>query len=233
MSEREDKAQMKARGFTVDRRSLVIGAGLTAAGAFAHLRSPVAAGQPLEPTSFSAAIPATVAGWTSRKSAEVVLPPQDESNKLYENLETRIYEGPNLPAMMLLIAFSSIQQNDIQVHRPEVCYPASGYPILWSKPIEIGFRSTNVMARELLADRGGLRERIVYWVRVGNAFPTNWAEQRTTMALQNLQGSIPDGALFRVSSIEEPDSSNSAALTQFIEMFLSTVPPSFRQSVLL
>jgi EpsI family protein len=217
----------------MDRRSIIIGAGLTAAGALAYLRTPVAVGEPFKPASFSDAIPTTVGGWTSRKSAEVVLPPQDDSNKLYENLETRVYEGQGLPAMMLLIAFSSIQQNDIQVHRPEVCYPASGYPIVWSKPIEIGFGSANLAGRELLADRGGLRERIVYWVRVGNAFPTNWAEQRTTMALQNLQGSIPDGALFRVSSIEEPDSSNSAALRQFIEMFLSTVSPSFRQSVLL
>jgi EpsI family protein len=217
----------------MDRRSLVIGAGLTAAGALTYLRTPVAVGQALKPAGFSAAIPSTVGGWTSRKSAEVVLPPQDDSNKLYENLETRVYEGPGLPSMMLLIAFSSIQQNDIQVHRPEVCYPASGYPILWSMPIEIGFGSVNVMGRELLADRGGLRERVVYWVRVGNAFPTNWAEQRTTMALQNLQGSIPDGALFRVSSIEEPDSSNSTSLMQFIETFLRTVSPSFRQSVVL
>ena len=217
----------------MDRRSIIIGAGLTAAGALAYLRTPVAVNEAFKPAGFSAAIPVTVGGWTSRKSAEVVLPPQDDSNKLYENLETRIYEGPSLPAIMLLIAFSSIQQNDIQVHRPEVCYPASGYPILWSQPIELGFGSTSLAGRELLADRGGLRERIVYWVRVGNAFPTNWAEQRTTMALQNLQGSIPDGALFRVSSIEEPDSSKSVALRQFIEIFLSTVSPSFRQSVLL
>lgn len=217
----------------MDRRSLVIGAGLTAAGALSYLRAPVAVGQTFKPGTFSDAIPATVSGWTSRKSAEVVLPPQDDSNKLYDNLETRVYEGPGLPAVMLLIAFSTIQQNDIQVHRPEVCYPASGYPILWNRPAEIGFGSAKLAGRELLADRGGLYERIVYWVRVGNAFPTSWAEQRLTMALQNLQGAIPDGALFRVSSIEEPDRSSSVALMQFIETFLAKLSPSFRRSVLL
>jgi EpsI family protein len=224
---------MEAGGLAMDRRSLVVDAGLTAAAALAYLRMPVAMEQAFKPARFSAAIPATVGGWTSRKSAEVVLPPQDDSNELYGNLETGVYEGLGLPAIMLLIAFSSIQQNDIQVHRPEVCYPASGYPILWSRSREIDFGSATIVARELVADRGGLRERIVYWVRVGSAFPTNWAEQRTTMARQNLQGSIPDGALFRVSSIEAPDSPSSAALLQFIEMFLSTVSPSFRQSVLL
>lgn len=217
----------------MDRRSLMIGAGLAAAGGLSYLNAPIAVGQTFEPARFSAAIPAIVDGWTSRKSAEVVLPPQDDSNKLYDNLETRVYEGPGLPAMMLLIAFSGIQQNDVQVHRPEICYPASGYPIMWSRPTKLEFGSARLAGRELLADRGGMRERIVYWVRVGNEFPTSWAEQRLTMALQNLQGAIPDGALFRVSSIEAPDSSSSAALMQFIGSFLGKLSPSFRQSVLL
>jgi EpsI family protein len=232
MSEKLDRDQAKSGVPAIDRRSLVIGTGLAAAGALACLRAPVVVGQSFNAAGFSAAIPGTVGGWTSRKSAEIVLPPQDDSNKLYDNIETRVYEGPGLPVMMLVIAFSSVQQNDIQVHRPETCYPASGYPILWSQPTEISIGSARISGRELLADRGGLRERIVYWVRVGNAFPRSWFEQRVTMALQHLHGAIPDGALFRVSSIEEPDISNAAAILQFIETFVGEASPSFRQSVL-
>lgn len=233
MNDQSDRSTVTKAGMKTDRRSLMIGGGLAAAGALYYLRAPVPLAEPVEQASFSAAIPKRVAGWTSRKSQEVVLPPQDDSNELYENLETRIYEGPGLPMIMLLIAFSSKQQNDIQVHRPEVCYPASGFPILWTRPTQISVAASSLAARELLADRGGLRERIVYWVRVGNTFPTSWAQQRMTMAMQNLQGAVPDGALFRVSAIEEPDNDTSEAIVSFIEAFLAEVSESFRKSVLL
>jgi EpsI family protein len=233
MIEQSDQSELKAQGANVDRRSFIIGTGLAAATGLYYVRTPVRLATPVSQESFSAAIPETVGEWTSRKSQQVVLPPQDDSNALYENLETRIYEGAGLPAIMLLIAFSSKQQNDIQVHRPEVCYPASGFPILWSRQTPIDLPSGPVAGRELLAERGGLRERIFYWVRVGNSFPTTWAQQRLTMAVQNLQGEVPDGALFRVSAIEEPDNPSSEAIMKFMGAFLLEVPPVFRESVLL
>jgi EpsI family protein len=233
MSQTSDATLPPKASFKLDRRSLMIGTGLAVVGVLYNLRAPLQLAESMEQASFSATIPKQVAGWTSRKTQEVVLPPQDDSNQLYENLETRIYEGPGLPAIMLLIAYSSKQQNNIHVHRPEVCYPAAGFPILWTRPAQIAVASTSLEARELLADRGGLRERIVYWIRIGHAFPTSWAQQRVAMAVQNLQGTVPDGALFRVSAIEEPDTPSSEAIMNFIEAFLTEVSPGFRDSILL
>lgn len=217
----------------IDRRSVLIGTGLTLAGALSHLASPKVSAKPITQAGFRDAIPSKVGGWTSRKSQEVVLPPQDESNELYENQETRIYEGPGLPSIMFLVAFSSIQQNDVQVHRPEVCYPASGYPIISTSETKIAYRDRKFSGRELVADRGGLSERIIYWIRVGDFFPTAWREQRIDMALANLSGTVPDGVLFRVSTLENPGDTTSAALRGFIEAFLNEVTPSFRQEVLI
>ena len=233
MSEKSGRSAFPKADLKLDRRSFIIGTGLTAAGGLYHLRAPVPLAEPVEQASFSASIPKKVAGWTSRTTQEVVLPPQDDSNQLYQNLETRIYEGAGLPAIMLLIAFNSKQENDIQVHRPEVCYPAAGFPILWTRPAQIRLASKTLAGRELLAERGGLQERIFYWVRVGNAFPVNWWQQRLTMAVQNLKGAIPDGALFRVSAIEQPDNPRSGAIMKFIEAFFKEVPPAFRDSILL
>ena len=217
----------------LDRRSILIGASLVAVGGLSYLRSPEALAKPLSQADFRDAIPSTVGSWTSRKSAELVLPALDEGDQLYENLETRIYEGPGLPSMMLLIAFSSTQQNNIQVHRPEVCYPASGFPVLWSRPTEIAFEDQRIGGRELLADRNGLRERILYWVRVGDKFPRGWAEQRIVMAIANLKGSIPDGVLVRISTLEEPDSDLSASIRTFIEAFLNATAKPFRESTMI
>lgn len=218
---------------TVDRRSVVVGLGLTAGAALSYFNVPRASASPIATSQFQRMIPEKVGRWTSRRSAELVLPAEDEQqDKLYENLETRIYEGDALPSMMLLIAYSSIQQNDVHVHRPEVCYPAAGFPIVQSKPADFAFGQIKVHARELVADRGGLKERILYWVRVGKSFPIGWAEQRLTMAISNAKGVTPDGLLFRVSTIEESGSSSSHSLEAFAKGFIAASPRVFRDIVL-
>lgn len=224
---------MRSDAFNADRRSVLIGTGLAAAGAVSYLAAPKAAARPIAQSRFREAIPERVAGWVSRRSQEIVLPPQDDSNKLYENQETRIYEGQGLPSIMFLIAFSSVQQNDVHVHRPEVCYPAGGFPITKNEATSIAFAGREFAARELIASRGGLNERIIYWIRVGKFFPTSWRDQRIVMAMSNLTGSIPDGVLLRVSTIENLESNTSPALRNFLEAFLGEVTPAFRQSVLL
>lgn len=226
-------APFSSSAVNLDRRSLLIGCGLTAIAGLSYLSAPKAPAVIVEETKFRAAIPERIGGWRSRKTAELVLPALDEGDKLYENLETRIYEGRGLPAMMVLVAYSSVQQNDIQVHRPEVCYPAAGYPIVSSENSMITFGRKPIEAREVVANRGGLFERVIYWVRVGDQFPTTWIDQRLAMAAANLKGTIPDGVLVRVSTLEEPGSSTSSDLKTFIDAFLRASPPGFRNSILL
>jgi EpsI family protein len=217
----------------LDRRGILIGGCLAAVAGISYLGAPKATASVVKKEEFRADIPNQIGGWRSRKTAELVLPSLDESDKLYENLETRIYEGAGLPSMMALIAYSSVQQNDIQVHRPEVCYPAAGYPIVSSRTTELRFDGKTIDAREVIADRGGVYERVIYWVRVGDEFPATWIDQRIAMARANLQGKVPDGVLVRMSTIEEPGKSASFDLRAFIEAFLRACAPSFRGSILI
>jgi len=234
MSEPENPgARIHKVALNADRRSILIGVGLAASGAISFFAAPKATARPISQSNFRSAIPKNVGRWVSRSTQEIVLPPQDDSNKLYENQETRIYEGQGLPSVMFLVAFSSIQQNDVHVHRPEVCYPAGGFPIISNARTRISYLGKEFQARELVADRGGLKERIIYWTRVGTSFPTTWREQRITMALANLEGSVPDGVLFRVSALEDPGTNISEALRIFIQTFLNSLSPSFRDTVLL
>jgi EpsI family protein len=126
------------------------------------------------------------------------------------------------------IAFNSKEQSDTQVLRAEACFAASGCPIRWARSARLDLATMSLSGRELLADRGGWREGILYWTRVGYT-PPSWAQQRLTMAVQNLKGAVSDGALFRVSTIEGMDNSRSEAIKEFI----AEVPRSFRESVIL
>lgn len=207
------------RRMTIDRRALLVGAGLAVCGGISYLRQPSKTSEAISSRAFKQLIPKKVGGWTASISSDLILPSADDlSAKLYENLETLIYEGPDLPGIMFLIAYSSVQQNDVQVHRPEVCYPMSGYPILNNRPIQAKVGELQVPSRFLIADRSNLNEMILYWTRVGRAFPLGWEQQRIEMAKSGLQGVVPDGALVRFSMISQSEKDAQNTLTDFAGM---------------
>lgn len=217
----------------IDRRGALIGLGLAAAAAISSLNMPRALAAPIPKERFRKMIPEAAGRWRSRTSSELVTAAPDPfSDKLYQNLETRIYEGDGLPTMMVLLAYNNIQQNDVQVHRPEVCYPAAGFPIVSSKAVSLDFDGRRIAARKLIADRGGPKEEILYWVRVGRDFPVGWAEQRISMALANVGGVSPDGLLFRVSTIEGASGYSPDALEEFLQAFARACSSEFRDNVL-
>ena len=56
------------------------------------------------------------------------MPPQDQlQDKVYSQLLTRTYANQAGDEIMLLIAYNGAQDGVVQIHRPEVCYPASGF----------------------------------------------------------------------------------------------------------
>lgn len=221
-------------GTSVDRRGFIIGLGLTATAAVSYLATPSSSSAQVPAESFRKLIPESVGGWKSKSSSQLVLPAKDDlEKKLYENLETRIYEGPSLPSIMFLIAYSSRQQNDVQVHRPEVCYPVAGFPILESQSTEVQFGATSINAVELVADRQGSNERIVYWVRVGDRYPGGFWSQRLAMAQMSFAGGIPDGLLFRVSVFEEDPNYKDNSLRDFIRAFEKSSSADLKRDILL
>lgn len=211
--------EQSERRVTIDRRGLLLGAGLSICGGISYLKQPSKVSGAINSSAFKQLIPKKVGGWTASISSDLILPSADDlSAKLYENLETLIYEGPNLPGIMFLIAYSSVQQNDVQVHRPEVCYPMSGYPIISNRPIQATVGKLKVPSRFLVAERSSVNEMILYWTRVGRAFPLGWEQQRIEMARSSLQGVVPDGALVRFSMISRSEKDAEDTLMNFAKM---------------
>jgi EpsI family protein len=103
---------------------------------------------------------------------------------------------------MLLVAYGGSQGGVIQVHRPEVCYPAGGYRLTRIEPHMTALApSVDVPTRFIKAESDVRTEQIVYWTRLGSHFPRTWAEQRVAVLEENLVGNIPDGVLVRLSTL--------------------------------
>ena len=130
---------------------------------------------------------------------------------------------------MVLLAHGDTQSNELQLHRPEVCYPAFGFEISSSHKYPLGLgANAQLPVRSLVADAPGRRETIVYWTRLGEFLPTSENEQRLDRARTALSGVVSDGLLARFSLVGDDAVGAALAIERFISSFLRAVGSSHR-----
>lgn len=205
-------------GFALDRRKVVLGLGLAAASGIAQARLPVPVMPRIKEDRFTAMIPKQVGQFTFDTESGLVLPPSDAlSARLYDNLVTRTYTDPTGQVVMLLIAYNNKQDGVLQIHRPEICYPAGGYTLTPVEPIDVPITPATALPSQIFGANSEARNEVVlYWTRVGDEYPRRWLEQRWAVAEANLRGVVPDGVLARVSTIGNDFARTTPVLTTFI-----------------
>ena len=177
-------------------------------------------------------VPRRIGGWQFNSASGLVLPPADQlRDKLYSQLLTRSYVREGESPVMLLIAYSGAQDGTLQVHRPEVCYPAGGFRLTRVEPHTVSLApGLAVAGRAIVAETDVRHEQLIYWTRLGSHFPTRWSEQHLAVAAENFAGIIPDGVLVRLSSTGVGD--QTAVLDGFARDLVGAVGPRMRQVLL-
>ncbi len=191
----------------LSRRHLVMGGALLAVSGLSLARRPTRRFQSMTMEEYEALFPRQFGAWHVLPTSELIMPPESElADKLYEHILTRSYRNDKGQVVMFLAAYSSIQVDDVQVHRPEVCYAVSGFSIEDNVPftLKINDRIT-VPARSVEANATLRNEHILYWTRVDKRFPISWSQQRLAMMATNLEGFYPDGILVRASMVNAGD----------------------------
>jgi EpsI family protein len=207
VSDRDPARRPVPRNLLGTRREILIGGAFLAAAATALAFKPRHHDLRLGSSRLEDLVPKVFAGWNFEATSGLVLPPQDQlRDKIYSQLLTRVYSRADGAGVMLLIAYSGSQDGAIQVHRPEVCYPASGYDLTRVDQHSVSLTGVlRVPGRFIVAETGLRREQLIYWTRLGNRFPTRWSEQRLAVFEENLDGVIPDGVLVRISTLVQDD----------------------------
>lgn len=216
------------------RRDLLIGsvcfAG-TALGASAPLWSTPHA---LPPGGLEALVPKRLGSW-SLATTEGVLVAEGGSLRRgpYDDLLTRIYRSPTEPPVTLLIAYIGSQRADVRLHRPEACYPAAGFTLSDRRIERLKLRgSPEIRTQMLLARSAGRTERLVYWTRVGEAFPTSNVAQLGAFVRSNLMGVVPDAALVRLSVPGSDRTRAQVTIEAFLSALLAGSRPALSQVLL-
>lgn len=227
----DDTAPEKSkRQVLISRRNLLIGAALAMSSGIAFARQPEVINPVVDHDEFSSWIPSNFGNWSLVTSSGVVLPPEDElSDRIYDNLITRVFAAPDLPLVMLLIAYNNTQDGVVQAHRPEVCYPVGGFELSDTRAFEMPIGEMLVPTNIFTATSPNRVEQVVYFSRIGNTFPRNWADQRLAVIEANLAGEIPDGILVRVSTLGINQAPAQTLLSDFSNQFFFNSDPRLQR----
>jgi len=218
----------------INRRDLIIGGACLAAAGSAEAIRPSKRLDLLGDRKLDVEIPRTFGDWRMHAAEGVVAPPSESSlaARLYNQTVARVYVGPGDVMVMLLIAYGNTQSDTLQLHRPEVCYPAFGFAVTNSRAAELDVGGAVIPGRTLSAETEGRLERISYWTRIGEYLPVNEDQQRQMRLRSALAGIIPDGVLVRISSPIEDEAAGFALNNRFVTDFLKSVPPALRPALI-
>lgn len=174
----------------------------------------------LPPLKLAEAIPQRFSGWDIDKNITPVSQSADVQAKLdqlYSQTLARTYINAQGQRIMLSIAYGADQSGDgNQVHRPEFCYAAQGFHLISNIVGNLTTHYGTLPVRRLLAVQGPRNEPITYWVTVGDKATLPGINRKLNQLAYGLKGTVPDGMLVRVSSID----SNNAAAYRLHEAFI-------------
>jgi len=189
------------------------------------------------PFKLDALVPSRFGNWSvDTTSVGGIVNPQTEEmlNQLYSQMLDRVYVDNAGHRIMLSIAYGDDQADDsVQLHYPEVCYPAQGFQLTSNRKQVIQLAQGEVRVRRLETHFGDQRyEPVTYWTIIGDQQSLGGWDRKIAEIRHGLRGEIVDGLLFRVSSIDRNSEQGFQAQDGFIrDIVAAMTPPARRQLV--
>lgn len=173
--------------------------------------------------------------WRIDDRVPVVLPAPDvqaQLDKIYSQVLARTYVNSRGERVMLSVAYGGDQSDSMQVHRPEICYPAQGFQVLSVQRDELNqLAGRDIPVQKVLTRLGSRNEPVMYWIVVGDQVVGTNTEQKLAQLRYGLRGRIPDGMLVRVSSIHPNNAAAYATQAGFLRDLATSIAPQFQSRV--
>ncbi len=195
------------------------------------LRPTISVADTLPPISLQAMVPKQFGDWKedANGSGQVVDPSQQANlSKIYSEILSRVYVNAEGYRIMLSIAYGKNQNRNLQLHRPESCYPSQGFQLLGNEPATLAINGIRVPAVRLKAKLGQRIEPIIYWALVGDKIAATMTEKRLIEVRYAMRGLIPDGMLVRVSSIDTDAAKAYLVQEKFASDLVAAIAPESR-----
>lgn len=181
------------------------------------------------------AVPTSFGTWKLDPSISPVKPSaetQENLDKTYDQILSRTYVNTAGERIMLSIAYGGTQNRELRAHRQEVCYAAQGFKISKLTKIDIPFGGTTIESTRMVAEQGGRTEPVTYWFTMGEQVVRSYLARQLVDLRYTLSGYIPDGYLYRVSSISTDTEAAFEKQRLFTEELLKHMEPALTARLL-
>lgn len=215
------------------RESVLAGSLMAVAAQLAYVYKPTQRLADLKPKiELAAQIPKAFGNWQEDLTLVPIMPnPQLQStlDALYSATLARTYRNNVGQRVMVSIAYGSDQSSEATaVHRPEFCYSAQGFRVSNLGEANVNLGTRKITVQRLNAEMGQRHETITYWITMDETTTLPGFRRKYEQIRYGLNGQIPDGMLFRVSSIGADDTENFKLQGQFLNDLVSHVNASTR-----
>jgi EpsI family protein len=206
------------------RRAIVLSAAMAGVSALAlALRPTRKMADTREQVALEAIVPPAFGAWAadpSHREAMVSPDVQENINRVYDQVLSRVYVDPQGRRMMVSIAYGSRQTQELKAHRQEVCYTAQGFSVTHVRPVDLHIAGRTIGAIAMYAAQGRRHEPVTYWFTMGDTVVLSRTGRLLTQIKYSFAGVIPDGFLVRISSLGEDDASSYQAHADFARQLI-------------
>ena len=188
------------------------------------------------PIKLAVMVPTQFGAWheETQVRANVINPSAEEALKaIYTQTLSRTYVNDAGYRVMLSIAYGANQSDGLQLHYPEVCYPAQGFELMDKKDGVLTTPLGEIKVKRLQTSLSRERyEPVTYWSTVGDVVVRSGNEKKMAEMRYRLRGDIPDGLLFRVSSLDTDTQRSFAMQADFVNAMLKVLPDNDKRRLM-
>ena len=184
------------------------------------------------PVDLATWIPDAFAAWRIDESVNVVplsFIAATEAETVYVQTLERVYVDDRSRRIMLSLAYGDRQEGDLQAHRPEFCFKAQGFQLAGLHDLKLDTGLGEIPLRRMEARRPGRTEPVSYWLTIGEQPTLPGVRRKLAQLRHGLTGETPDGALIRISSLDEVPGRAYAVHDEFIRDLLAGLAGEHRR----
>lgn len=182
------------------------------------------------PIDLETMVPARIGNWTRVPGVAVPIvdPGQQEMlEAIYTQHLARAYSDPEGYVVMLSIAYGKDQRDGLQVHRPEICYPAQGFVLLEKQRAALS-RGEKIPVTRMQTQLSSRFEPVTYWTMIGDKPYAGSLDKKLAEMRYGLAGTVPDGMLVRISSIDRDAEAAFSKQSEFALAMIEALPAGVR-----
>jgi len=182
-----------------------------------------------------AMVPAQIGPWRWAPELSTPTPPPQAGTlaaRIYTQVLERTYVNDRGYRLMLSIAYGPDQRDGSEVHNPEFCYTAQGFVVSAVGKSRVSGPDGEIVLTRLDTRNASRAEPVSYWTTLGAYHVGDGAGRRLKQLRYGLQGLIPDGVVFRVSSLDGDRDRAFEAQREFVAALAGQIEPKARERLI-